>query len=848
MQLLTPVKLVLCVVITSAAGAADPGWPNNQSSNRLLTPSSISNRSDRQLQACGSGGAGVESTVTHGCSLCPEGYSAGLCYGGCCEPCLTGHSCNGWFNRTCGSRATCPGSSGYPECCEACPAGCESCSYNGNEGLFCDECIQGYFRAGRSNYQLCLPCPSGYSYFPEGTCPYGHGRNTENYCCELCSDSWPYCQRCLGSGYCSECKPGYTLELPTGQTSWRNSTCEPCSNNCISCGGVAHCSECEDGYALVYKGYDDSSRRRGSMFSCQACSDTTCSDLRSSKHVQSHNFTPCEAADAVCENLNCAWSETDFQCQAACDPDCTAGQRCSDEPNVCEACNCTHASRAACDACVGCEWGERRPLSSRRNLSTAPECEAGCDPICPDGQWCSQPDTCKACKTGGEACTSHAECCGIAATGLCYGTCQIVCDPGCQAGYWCSQLNFCESCAGCLFFGLCLPPEQITQDNCTLLGGSWSQATTATTTLITAAPRVSITTTVNKCYELLGDCSWYLGCLRDNHEQCPAEESYAEQYGNLACEKFDEALPSFTQYGKEWVRDVRLCLQLAIYDFLSQGGTSPTCSTIRSAAFDSHPGCYLSPQSTAGSTSVCGLTWADKGKLLQIVIPLLVQTWSSSIPQIAQTVTGCVEAYGRVHGGKLIEIVTEPDFPLEKITFTVMAASICKMLGFVPVYGVGMMWACRIVNMRIPGDAVPKPAGMHGPPRLLAASPITQLVNIEYEVLVDGAPEETIAALNRDEDFAALVSASLNVTVAVVNSSIYNITHHEASGLGFLPMDTFLETLLSIDSSTAPEARGASTTNTPPPDKTKASTSNATYTKACGAMYLALVLMTAMRV
>jgi hypothetical protein len=62
-------------------------------------------------------------------------------------------------------------------------------------------------------------------------------------------------------------------------------------------------------------------------------------------------------------------------------------------------------------------------------------------------------------------------------------------------------------------------------------------------------------------------------------------------YGAKCCQAFSNRLGAFSSEGQAWVWDVMHCLQSALVEPV--GSCDASCSSIRTIAFDSHPGCYV---------------------------------------------------------------------------------------------------------------------------------------------------------------------------------------------------------------------------------------------------------------
>ena len=112
------------------------------------------------------------------------------------------------------------------------------------------------------------------------------------------------------------------------------------------------------------------------------------------------------------------------------------------------------------------------------------------------------------------------------------------------------------------------------------------------------------------------DCSWYRECLEARYPCSGTEDGYAIEYAERYCNLFIDNYNDFTQSGRSWVDGVRKCLQVALVPSLRPWITK-NCAEIRADAFNSHPGCYLTPGS--GAPSMCDLSCKDVWKVFYVV-------------------------------------------------------------------------------------------------------------------------------------------------------------------------------------------------------------------------------------
>ena len=109
-------------------------------------------------------------------------------------------------------------------------------------------------------------------------------------------------------------------------------------------------------------------------------------------------------------------------------------------------------------------------------------------------------------------------------------------------------------------------------------------------------------------------CNWYLNCLNTNFN-C-GSEGYAVAYGYYFCNKYDENYEEFSDRGKQWVNNVKSCLQNALLPPINDP-SSYDCDTLKDYAFDSHPKCYLG--NDGEYDSVCDLSKEDWGVIFDTV-------------------------------------------------------------------------------------------------------------------------------------------------------------------------------------------------------------------------------------
>ena len=117
-----------------------------------------------------------------------------------------------------------------------------------------------------------------------------------------------------------------------------------------------------------------------------------------------------------------------------------------------------------------------------------------------------------------------------------------------------------------------------------------------------------------ECYSPPGnDCDWYEDCLEMRYPCRGTDDGYAIEYAEKFCNLYSENYNDFSIIGRQWVDEVRKCLQLQLVPTLRLW-VNPTCAEIRDDAFDSHPDCY-----TGVTPSMCELGCVDIWQAFVIV-------------------------------------------------------------------------------------------------------------------------------------------------------------------------------------------------------------------------------------
>lgn len=171
----------------------------------------------------------------------------------------------------------------------------------------------------------------------------------------------------------------------------------------------------------------------------------------------------------------------------------------------------------------------------------------------------------------------------------------------CPLGYI-AVIPDCNTAAG-RYGGLCVgctdPNEQF-QYNQTSQSYVCQVTTTSSTTTPSSTSTTSTTSTVTtpscspgeqfQMYTTSGDTCDFYTCLESEYHCEGTKYAYPLDYGLKYCTKYTQNLNMFSPPGKQWVYDVRLCLQNAV---LPETDCKSSCQKIQDDAFKSHPACYV---------------------------------------------------------------------------------------------------------------------------------------------------------------------------------------------------------------------------------------------------------------
>ncbi|MEC8051084.1 MAG: hypothetical protein VX210_09860 [Myxococcota bacterium] len=140
---------------------------------------------------------------------------------------------------------------------------------------------------------------------------------------------------------------------------------------------------------------------------------------------------------------------------------------------------------------------------------------------------------------------------------------------------------------------------------------------------------------VDSCddYQAIEDCRacQYYPCQEGETGHACGENGYFQGYGQKYCARFTQkTYPNMTKAGQAWLTEVRGCLMGAIGDITED---SLTCGEVRTAAFDSHPSCYV-------LSGLCALPPHDWFQILATISP-----WDNDLKQVILSGAGCLQEW-----------------------------------------------------------------------------------------------------------------------------------------------------------------------------------------------------------
>lgn len=100
------------------------------------------------------------------------------------------------------------------------------------------------------------------------------------------------------------------------------------------------------------------------------------------------------------------------------------------------------------------------------------------------------------------------------------------------------------------------------------------------------------------CEKFLDDCEFY-ACV-ESHKKC-GKKGYLEGFGLRYCEKFEKKKHNFSDNGKLWMNEVKLCL----ISELEKIDDNNSCSSFKKESIKNHVPCYI-------NSGYCELSKKDK--------------------------------------------------------------------------------------------------------------------------------------------------------------------------------------------------------------------------------------------
>ncbi|OUR99712.1 hypothetical protein A9Q84_01425 [Halobacteriovorax marinus] len=116
------------------------------------------------------------------------------------------------------------------------------------------------------------------------------------------------------------------------------------------------------------------------------------------------------------------------------------------------------------------------------------------------------------------------------------------------------------------------------------------------------------------CDELLDDCEFY-SCVEE--EKHCGKRGYMMAFGKKYCMKFQTEIDRFSENGKVWVSNVRLCL----IDKMNNTDETLSCKKFKKAQVKSHLPCYV-------ESGYCSLSGKDKRSINKVILKSL---WKPSL-------------------------------------------------------------------------------------------------------------------------------------------------------------------------------------------------------------------------
>lgn len=115
------------------------------------------------------------------------------------------------------------------------------------------------------------------------------------------------------------------------------------------------------------------------------------------------------------------------------------------------------------------------------------------------------------------------------------------------------------------------------------------------------------------CVHEYGNCNYYF-CQEEIHHCGP--EGYYIDFGLKYCYKYQEAEKNFSEQGKKFLQDVRLCLQKAAERNAHEG---LLCVEVKPINIWSHPDCYI-------ESGYCNLSLSEKMMVVDVALAEVFNT------------------------------------------------------------------------------------------------------------------------------------------------------------------------------------------------------------------------------
>lgn len=143
-------------------------------------------------------------------------------------------------------------------------------------------------------------------------------------------------------------------------------------------------------------------------------------------------------------------------------------------------------------------------------------------------------------------------------------------------------------------------------------------------------------------------CNFYSDCLEKEVHCGPS--GYPLGYGLKYCNAFTAARPRMSGAGQAWVTATMLCLQNKLVPYATGAEKAASCSALKSAAFATHPSCYV-------SSGVCKLPPTDWAIIIQTVSLKELFGSLDALKQTLITVSDCAGFYEYLIKQGIIKVV-----------------------------------------------------------------------------------------------------------------------------------------------------------------------------------------------